>query len=118
MELVPTTFGEFLTFIGSATAIGFVLSWIVGNWAFFNRATPQGKTAILLLVSILMSLGSLGLVRFVPAGIIEQAQPYYQTILGAITIVLASQAYHKVVDKPEDPADTAAKTLNNLLGKG
>lgn len=118
MDLVPTTLGEFFTFVGSSAAIGFVLSWIAGNWGFFQRATSQGKAAILVFISLLMGLGSFALVRFVPAGVIEQAQPYYQVIISSITILIASQAWHKWIDPADKTADTAAKTLNDLLGKG
>ncbi len=102
MTIVPSNLGEFFTFIGSATAIGFVLSLAAENWLFFQSRNTQGKMAILLFIAIVMSLVSYSLMRFVPAGIVEQAQPYYQTIYSAVVIVLASQVWHRLVNKQTD----------------
>ena len=103
MTLVPSNLGEFFTFIGSASAIGFVLSLIAEQSRWFQSRNKQGKMATLLFIAMVMSLLSYSLVRFVPAGVVEQAQPYYQTIYSAVVIVLASQVWHRLVNKQAEP---------------
>lgn len=100
---MPASLGEFFTFIGSAAAIGFVLSFVAENWPFFQTRSSQGKMIILVVIALAMGLGSYGLVRYVPAGVIEAAQPIYQVIVSTITILLASQIWHKVTDKSPAP---------------
>jgi hypothetical protein len=108
---VPSTLGEFFTFIGSAGAIGFVLSFVAENWGFFQSRNKQGKVAILMFIALLMGLGSYSLVRFVPAGVVEQAQPIYQVIIATLSILLASQVWHKTVN--QQVIDVTATTVSN-----
>lgn len=129
---IPSTLGEFFTFIGSAGAIGFVLSFVVENWAFFQTRNRQGKITILVFIALLMGLGSYSLVRYVPAGVVQEAQPIYQVIVATLSILLASQVWHKTVNQqvidvtaalvPDSPARdqpvTPAQPDPARLGKG
>lgn len=103
---LPSSLGEFFTFIGSAAAIGFVLSFLAENWGFFQTRNKQGKIAILVIVAVLMGLISYSLVRYVPAGVVDQAQPIYQVIISSLAILLATQVWHKAVNQQEK--DTSA----------
>ncbi len=113
---VPSTLGEFFTFIGSAGAIGFVLSIVVENWGFFQTRNKQGKITILILIALLMGLSSYSLVRYVPAGVIEQAQPLYQVIVATLSILIASQVWHKTVN--QQVIDVTAAVVPNTATRG
>lgn len=96
----PTSLAQFFTFVGTAGAIGAVLSWIAGNWKFFQSRSAQGKMLILFVISLVMGFASHFAVKYIPAGIVTDAEPYYQIVINSIVILMASQVYHNIVDKP------------------
>lgn len=91
---IPGTFAEFLTFLGTAGAIGAVLSWIASNWKFFQDRSSQGKMLILFAIALVMGFASQFAVQYIPAGIVADAEPFYKTIINMAAIVLSSQLYY------------------------
>lgn len=91
---IPQTLGEFATWLATAGAFGFMMSliveWVPG-WEKWG-ATP--KFFITLALAVGLGLGSYGLINWVPAGIKEGLEPFYQLIVSAITIWAASQGTH------------------------
>lgn len=91
----PQELGQFLTWIGSNAAIGMVISWIMANWAWFQGRTAGEKTAILYGVAVVMGVVSRLAVTYVPAGVVEQLQPYYTILLTSAVIVGGQQIFYK-----------------------
>ncbi len=95
---MPSTFGEFLTFIGTATAIGAVINWVVQNWDFYqHQIRREVQVLILIVISTIMGVASMLAVRYVPAGVVAELEPYYRIVITSITIVLATQVTNGIV---------------------
>jgi len=99
---LPATFGEFLTWFGSSAVIGALISWVAAHWPWFKGQSGAVKVAVLLLISTIMGLVSFLAIKYVPAGVIEDVQPYYQIALNSVVIVLAAQGYDFLVNKAAD----------------
>lgn len=116
---LPASYGEAVTFIGSAAGIGSVLSFVAQNWQFFQKLKdgtdrPSGqKVAILFVITALISLGHRALITYMPAGVNVQSAEVWKWLQSILAILLGSQAYHYIVNK--SPTATAGATNNALL---
>ncbi len=106
---MPGDFGSFLTFIGSGVFIGFVLSIVAENVALFQKLSSGWKIAVLGAIAIALALVSHLAVTYIPAGIVTAAEPYYQVVVNAVVILLASKAYHAVAGKDTDSTPPGTK---------
>lgn len=99
---MPDNFGSFLTFIGSAGFIGFILSVLAENASWFGKLSSGQKIALLLVVSLICGFVSHFAVKYIPAGVVQELDEYYQVALNTVVIFLASKAYHAIAgkDKP------------------
>ncbi len=104
---LPPSLGEFLTFVGTAAFIGFVLTWVAGNSTWFEKQSTNIKMLVLLIVAIGMGLGSQALVTYVPAGVVTGLEPWYKVVVASIAILLSSQTWHEIVHKNGTPAAAA-----------
>lgn len=105
----PQQLGEFLTWIGSNAAIGAVISWIMANWGWFQERTSGQKTLILYAVAVVMGVASKLAVTYVPAGIVDQLQPYYAVLLTSAIIVGGQQLWYAKVEKPKQVKAVTAR---------
>jgi hypothetical protein len=71
----------------------------VPGWETLSR---EVKSFISLVVAALLGVVSYALVRWVPAGVVAELEPYYQVILTAVTIWLGSQYAHWAVNQRKD----------------
>jgi hypothetical protein len=95
MELqLPATFGEFATWLATAGAFGFIMSLVVEWVPGWENANSNLKFFVTLALALGLGFASYALVTWVPAGIKESAEPYYQLIITAIGIWAASQGTH------------------------
>ncbi len=95
----PQTLAAFLTWLGTAAAASAVLALLaeaIPGWATLKANV---KRLIVFGLSVLLGVGSKLLVQYVPAGVIEAAEPYYQIILSALAIMLMSQPFHVLLNK-------------------
>lgn len=98
---IPQTLGEFFTWLGTATAFGVVMSLVLEKLPFWAGLNSGLKAVSTMLLAVGLGLLSHALVTYVPAGVVADAQPWYQAIVSGISIWLASQGFHSAVNQRE-----------------
>ncbi len=98
----PESFSEFLTWIGTAGVISAILSWVMAHWQWFKEQTGGVKVLVLIAFSVVLSAIPYFTTTYLPAGVIEGAEPFYKIIISAIQIVLGAQVYNYLVNERED----------------
>lgn len=91
---IPQSFAQFLTWLGTNGAFSTVIAIVLERWPGWATMKSDTKSFITLAVAILLGLASYALVRWVPAGVVNELEPWYQVIVGAVTIYLGSQYAH------------------------
>lgn len=107
---LPATLGEFFTWFGSTLVIGSVISWVLQNWAWFKEQRSEVKVILLIVIAVGMGVLSQFAIKYVPAGVVEELQPYYQVVLTGVVIVLNALGFHWAIGKREE--------RNNPTGTG
>ena len=104
---MPDNLGAFLTFIGTAGFFGWFVTWTFGNWTWFEKASVNRKMLILIIAALSLGFLSRALITYVPAGVIAGLEPWYQTGVASIGVLLSSQIWHEVIHKDGTPAGAA-----------
>lgn len=100
---MPTSLGEFFTWLGTAGAFATIMALVLERIPGWNdKLSSEVKSLLSLVVAALLGMASYALVRWVPAGVVAELEPYYQVILTAVTIWLGSQYAHWAVNQRED----------------
>jgi hypothetical protein len=97
----PQTLGQFATWLATAGAFGFVMSLVVEWFPGWEKVGATPKFFITLGIAVGLGLLSFGLINWVPAGVKEGLEPYYQLLVSAITIWAASQGTHYLIVQRE-----------------
>ena len=108
---LPTSFGAFLTWLATAGAFSLFMSLIlerVPNWAEWNSDL---KSFISVAVAIGLALISHALVRWLPAGVVAELEPWYAVVFNAVTIWLGSQWAHNIFNRRESRTTDLAQAL-------
>lgn len=106
---IPKSLSEFATWLATAGAFGFVMSLVVEWVPGWEGAKPTLKFFVTLGIALLLGLASYGLINWVPAGVKEGLEPYYQLIISAISIWAASQGTHYMINLREKRLEAEAK---------
>ncbi len=85
---IPSDFGTFLTWIGSDAVIGAVLVFL-WNWQLLATLKTWIRIVLLAVVGIVLAAGSYVGITYIPAGVVEQIQPYWRLVVTVVTIVLS-----------------------------
>jgi hypothetical protein len=91
---LPSTFTQFLAFLGTPIFASFVVSEVLEHIKAFQNADSQRKALIVLALSLALGLLSYALVRWIPPTVVEQWQPIYNVIVGTIAAFIGGQIYH------------------------
>lgn len=94
------SFEQFLAFVGGPVAIGFVLSFVAERWGFFQKQSSDVKELILMGIAFVMALASHVAIVYTPPEAIKAIDPYFQVLLAAFNIVVASQVWHNTFHAP------------------
>lgn len=102
---LPPDLTKLAAFIGSATFASFIASEVLEYIPQFKALTSGKKSGIVLFVYVLLSLASYAMVRWVPATAVQDLQPVYSIVIGAVAAFLGGQWWHNNhKDAPAAPA--------------
>lgn len=107
----PGSFAEFLTWLGTAGAFSLFMALIlerVPNWAEWDSDL---KSFISVAVAVGLALVSYMLVRWLPAGVVADLEPWYRVIFNAVVIWLGSQWAHNVINRRDSRTTDLARAL-------
>lgn len=112
MDIVPpASFGEFLSWLGTSAVIGSIVSWVAAHWVWFKNQGGGTKVAVLLVIATVLGLVSHLAITYVPAGVVEEAQPYYTAFLNAAMIVFGAMGFNYLVNERAERKDFLAAFL-------
>lgn len=99
---MPENLGEFFTWLGTAGAFATIMALVLERVPNWDNLSSEAKSIVSLVVAALLGMASYALVRWVPAGVVEGLEPYYQVILSAVAVWLGSQYAHWGINQRED----------------
>lgn len=91
---MPENLGEFFTWIGSAGCFALVMSLVLERLPNWENLNSDLKTLLSAIVAILLGLLSAALVKWVPAGVQADLEPWFERIMAALIIWAGSQYFH------------------------
>ena len=98
-----TTLWGLVAYLGTGAGIGLVVSLISERWPGFQQGAKMVKASVIAITCIVLSVGSLMVLRYVPRETMEAWDPVYKQLLVGLTVLIAwlsSQVTHQV-DKRE-----------------
>ena len=101
MENFPTTLNEFLIWLGSPLAAGWIISTLLEQWALFQNFTPDVKRLVTLIITVGLPVVSLVLRTNLPAETIAQLAPIFEAVAVGFVTWAGSQAVHAVQKRLE-----------------
>lgn len=84
--IIPGDFGAFLTWVGSDAVIGAVLVWL-WNWPVLANLKTWVRVIILAVVGVGLAVGSYLGITYIPAGVVDQIQPYWRAVVTVVIIL-------------------------------
>jgi len=110
--VLPETFKDFLSLIGSPVFIGVILSVVLVRWAWFVNLSNKAKFWIVGGVSILLPILSRALTLYLPAGMVDFIEQWFPTVVIGMGIWMSSQVWNKLFGS--EGAISKAATIKQL----
>jgi len=110
--VLPETFKDFLSLIGSPVFIGVILSVILVRWAWFVNLSNKAKFWIVGGVSIFLPILSRALTLYLPVGMVDFIEQWFPTVVIGMGIWMSSQVWNKLFGA--DGAISKAATIKQL----
>jgi len=110
--VLPETFKDFLSLIGSPVFIGVILSVILVRWAWFVNLSNKAKFWIVGGVSIFLPILSRALTLYLPVGVVDFIEQWFPTVVIGMGIWMSSQVWNKLFGA--DGAISKAATIKQL----
>jgi len=110
--VLPETFKDFLSLIGSPVFIGVLLSVILVRWAWFVNLPNKAKFWIVGGVSIFLPILSRALTLYLPVGMVDFIEQWFPTVVIGMGIWMSSQVWNKLFGA--DGAISKAATIKQL----
>lgn len=110
--MLPNTFKDFLTLIGSPIFIGIILSVLLVRWAWFVNLSNTYKFWITGLVCIVLPLVSRALTLYLPANVVLFIEDWFPTLVIGAGVWTSSQIWNKLFGA--DGAISRAATIRQI----
>lgn len=105
---MPDSLGGWVLFVGSPVAMGAVVSFAL-DWSPFIALSGGKKVALLMLACIAMGVFSHLVITYVPASVLEAAQPYYAIIVQAVAALGGAKLWHAAFGRDTDSTPPGTK---------
>ena len=98
----PNTLNEFVVWLGTPAAAGWVIATLLEQWGFFQALVPNVKRAITLVLTIGLPVLSKVVMDGVAPETLEQIAPWFAIVATGLMTWAGSQAVHAVQKKNAD----------------
>lgn len=98
------TLNDFLLWLASSGGAAATMSFVAERIPSFQNLPSQKRSLYILIGSVVIALVAYAVLRFVPAGTLDQLSPFFAIIYSIAGTWVASQVAHKL-----DPARDAQK---------
>jgi len=85
--------------LATGGGIGALLSFLLERVSWFQALSSSARYWIVLVVSVGLPVLATVALQFVPAGVWEALQPYWNALAAGFLVWLSSQAAHKLLNK-------------------
>lgn len=85
---------QFIIYLGTPAALNWIVSNFLDNLPQWVALSPSTKSGLILVLSLVLSLGSYAVIKTVPSSAFDTIQPIFLIIYGAVTAWLSGQIQH------------------------
>lgn len=86
---------EFVLWLAGGLGSTFVFSYIAERWAWFQSLKADTKTLVSTIGASVLAVLAYVVITYVPAEVWVLLSPYWQIIVGVVTVNYGQQVFHK-----------------------
>ena len=92
----PNTLNEFVVWLGTPAAAGWVIATILEQWGAFQALEVNSKRIITLVITLALPVASKVITDQMPPETLAQIAPWFEVVATALVAWAGSQAAHAV----------------------